>query len=74
MIIQQQKLFRNISAEGRHDGGYYCKVCNYESVKKYNVTVHIETHIEGMSYSCSVCHKTFRSRNSLNNHKSIYNK
>ena len=60
---------------GREDGGgYYCKVCNYRSNHKTKLTNHIETHIEGLSYSCSVCHKTFRSRNSLKKHKSIFHK
>ena len=30
---------------------------------------HIETHLEGLSYPCQVCGKTFRSRNSFNTHK-----
>ena len=59
---------------GREDGVYYCKVCNYSKKKKQHVTNHIETHIEGLSYSCTVCHKTFRSRNSYLNHKYIYHK
>ena len=59
---------------GREDGGYYCKVCNYKNTHKGRISQHIETHIEGLSYSCSVCHKTFRSRNSLQNHKSNYHK
>ena len=53
---------------GREDGVYYCKVCNYKSTKKTHVTMHIETHIEGLSYSCSVCDKTFRLRDSLKKH------
>ena len=60
---------------GREDGGgYYCKVCNYSKKVKRDVVKHIETHIEGLSYSCSVCTKTFRSRNSLDKHKSVYHK
>ena len=58
----------------KEDGGYRCTVCNFSKKKKTDVTRHIETHIEGLSYSCSDCDKTFRSRNSLNNHKSIYHK
>ena len=56
----------------REDGLYFCKVCSYRSNHKTKVTNHIETHIEGLSYSCSVCHKTFRSRDSLRKHKSIH--
>ena len=49
----------------RGDGEYYCKVCNYRSSNKTKVTRHIETHIVGLSYSCSICHKTLRSGNSF---------
>ena len=59
---------------GKEDGVYYCKVCDYQSRKKTNVTMHIETHLDGLSYSCPLCEKTFRSRNSLNNHKSVYHR
>ena len=59
---------------GREDGVYYCKVCNYSNNHKTKVARHIETHIEGLSYSCSTCDKTFRSRNSLHTHKSVYHK
>ena len=58
----------------KEDGCYRCNVCDFSRKDKTDVTRHIETHIEGLSYSCSVCHKTFRSRNSLQNHKSIYHK
>ena len=59
---------------GREDGVYCCRVCNYSNNDKTKVTRHIETHIEGLSYSCSDCQKIFRSRHSLNTHKSFYHK
>ena len=55
-------------------GVYHCKVCHYVSQNKFSVRNHIETHIEGLSYSCSECHKTFRSSNSLKTHKSNIHK
>ena len=58
----------------REVGGYSCKICNFSRKLKIDVTRHIETHIEGLSYSCSVCEKTFRSSNSLRNHKSHFHK
>ena len=48
----------------KEDGVYNCKICNFSRRKKIDVTRHIETHIEGLSHSCSVCDKVFRSRNS----------
>ena len=58
----------------REDGVYHCKICSFNKRDKTDVTRHIETHIDGLSYSCSVYLKTFRSRNSLNSHKSNYHK
>ena len=58
----------------KHDGVYHCSVCFYKNKRKVDATRHAETHIEGLSYSCSDCEKTFRSRNSLRSHKSIYHK
>ena len=57
---------------GRADGIYHCRVCNYARKSKSDVKKHIETHIDGLSYSCSDCAKTFRSRDSLRNHKYLF--
>ena len=35
---------------------------------------HIETHLEGLSFPCQLCEKTFRSRNALSIHKTRYHK
>ena len=48
------------------DGKKQCKVCGYNSEK---LKRHVEVHIEGLSYSCHPCGKTFRSKNSLTFHK-----
>ena len=56
------------------DGKYLCKVCNKSSSHKNNMRKHVETHFEGISYDCQQCGKTFRSVNSLGNHKSVYHK
>ena len=56
----------------REDGGYHCKICNFSRKMKIDVARHIETHIEGLSYSWSDCQKTFRSKDSLRRHKSKF--
>ena len=56
---------------GGESGAYFCKVCDYSGKQKYNLTRHIETHIGGLSYSCTVCHKTYKTRNALNVHESV---
>ena len=67
------------------EGGHFrCKVCGKDSkgmsksktngCAKSNMKNHIETHIEGLSYSCQLCGKTFRSKNSFSSQKSQYHK
>ena len=52
----------------RNDGVQSCIVCDY-STKHGNIRQHIETHLDGLSFSCSFCNREFRSRNCLNVHK-----
>ena len=52
------------------EGKYYCTLCNHTNGLKSAVVRHIETHIDGLVYTCHVCEKTFRSRNSMISHKS----
>ena len=57
------------------DGSYSCGVCGKAGVAtKQNIRSHIETHIEGLSFPCQSCGKTFRSRESLRVHKSRHNR
>ena len=39
-----------------------------------NMKNHVETHIEGLSYSCPICSKMFSSKNSMSKHKSVNHK
>ena len=64
-------------------GHYRCKICGKDSKGmtntqkgqcKWNMKNHVETHIEGFSYSCQLCKKKFRSKNSFSSHKSQYHK
>ena len=61
---------------GRNENGdYICNLCGKVGGKKTtNIKNHIETHLEGILFSCSICGKQFRSRNLLNNHKSRFHK
>ena len=51
-----------------------CKLCGFTAQRPSDVKKHIETHLDGLSYSCQQCGKTFRSKNSLRNHKSTYHR
>ena len=59
------------------DGSLKClqcgKVASQGSLKqsyKQNMRNHAETHLDGLSLDCQICGKIFRSRNSLNSHRS----
>ena len=48
------------------DGSYRCKICGKMSGLKnasQSMRYHIETHMEGLSFTCPICQKSFRSRN-----------
>jgi len=70
----------NESIEQCPDGSLKCRLCGKTSssksnihiaVQKQNMRSHIETHLGGLSFTCPFCQKNFRSRNSLNSHKSV---
>ena len=53
----------NQSMEVCPDGSYRCTVCGKtinSRNRKQDMKKHIETHIEGLSYECELCQKTFR--------------
>ena len=56
------------------DKSFKCKICGNTANYLTHIKNHVETHMEGLSFSCQICEKTFRSRNSLSCHKSIYHK
>ena len=63
------KIAENILKES--DGTFSCLLCGKSGVKKKgDMKKHIETHLEGLSFPCQHCGKTFRSRNALQLHNS----
>ena len=67
-----EKLNENM--EKCEDGSYRCKICGKTGNESRNMRNHIETHMEGLSFTCPICQKSFRSRNSLFKHKSVYHR
>ena len=54
------------------DEGWRCLVCDYTSSYIRNnspIRNHVETHMDGLVYTCNLCSKEFRSRNILGQHK-----
>ena len=55
------------------DGNFSCGFCGKSGVKtKQNLVYHLETHIEGLSYPCQDCDKSYKNRSTLSGHKSIH--
>ena len=53
------------------DEGWRCLVCDYisTSMKSSQIRCHVETHFDGLSYTCNICSKEFKSRNLVYHHK-----
>ena len=71
----KQKIKENIITN--EDGSVTCNVCKITKdgpQRVLRMQTHMQTHIEGVSYPCTLCDKTFRSKNSFNNHKSRYHR
>ena len=54
--------------------GWKCNSCGKTATTKPNMKVHVEIHMEGLSFPCQLCSQSFRSRNQLNNHKTSVHK
>ena len=57
------------------DGVWVCNECgkrssNYSS----DIRLHVETHLDGLCYTCKICNRDFRSKNSLKTHKQTNHK
>merc|ERR1719418_421280 len=50
--------------------GWMCRTCGKITKNSSDIRRHAESHIEGLSFSCQLCDKTFRSRNSMATHSS----
>ena len=55
-------------------GAWRCTVCGKTAKTKQDIKRHIETHLEGLSYSCNQCGKVSRSSNALNTHVSTFHR
>ena len=53
------------------DDGWRCLACDHTNTGKMssNIRQHVETHMDGLCFTCNLCGKEFRSRNILNLHK-----
>ena len=57
------------------DGVWRCLACDYTTSKSgFQIRRHIETHLDGLSYSCHICNKEFRSKHSFDEHNRKFHK
>ena len=56
------------------EDGWKCNFCGKTTTRKTHINLHVEIHIEGLSFSCNICSINFRSRNILNKHKHTVHK
>ena len=74
--IQINQAFED-NVETCDDGSLSCKICGKVASgpsKKGNMKIHIETHLDGLSYDCKFCEKTFRSKDSIRQHNNRFHR
>ena len=55
----------------KEDGGFFkCTVCEKKIQYKRDMKRHLETHLSGLSYNCSLCSISFRTSKALEVHTS----
>ena len=71
----KKRLYENVIAYP--DWSASCKICGkmFSAQKKpgdatYSARRHVEVHLEGVTYTCFICHKDFRSKNAYQSHLS----
>jgi len=58
----------------KRDDLFQCSVCEFRSEKRKSIRSHVEGHIPPQFRVCNLCNKSFKNRNSLYTHKSLYHK
>ena len=71
--IQIDQIYEE-NVEAQTDGSLLCKMCGKvvnkaNRNKVHNMKIHLQVHLNGLTYDCQVCNKEFKSQNSLNFHR-----
>ena len=56
----------------KKEGFTHCTYCSYSSKFKANAKKHIETHLEGLTYTCTVCERQYSTRSGMYQHQRIH--
>jgi len=51
-----------------------CKMCVKTATMAHAIRQHVEIHIKGLTLPCTICGKSYGSKNSLRKHKSMYHR
>ena len=73
MTAEEIEMKKNALCQ-KIDDVWSCLTCGYTSSRNFNIKKHVEIHLDGLCYSCSLCNKEFRSKDSLSNHKYLKHK
>ena len=69
-IQSLEELDQQVDDSYTKDSGMYsCRHCEKTFKKKDHVREHVEIHFEGLSFACSLCDATLRSRKALRLHR-----
>ena len=52
------------------DKRFECQLCGKVYTIKQSAWNHVETHLNGIAYNCTICDKSFKTRNHFSVHKS----
>ena len=76
MTKEELDAKKNSLMEKVEDGisSWICTVCGKTAKTKQHMKMHVETHMEGLSYPCNNCGKISRSSNQLNTHVSMFHR
>ena len=58
----------------KSDGIITCTACGKSGTHPGNMRKHVQIHVQGLSYSCPICNRRFRSKNSLQCHNGVFHK
>ena len=62
------ELYSKITSAQYNGVWYNCKVCEKGFKKKYHIREHVESHIQGLSFTCEGCNQQFTTSHILRDH------
>ena len=71
-VIEPDTMARIESMIEKRTDGYSCNNCGYTTKKLGHMREHVEKHIEGLEYPCTLCNKIMRSSHSFRDHRRKY--